>query len=635
MTFKTKFLLVICFYLFSLNVNAARFFVATNGNDTNSGAISNPFATIQRAQDAVVAGDTVYVRGGTYMMTEAMIAATSSNTWAFVTYLTKSGSAGKTIKYWAYPGEQPIFNYQNVKPANLRVHAFQVTGSYIHIKGLEVVGVQVTILTHTQSECFENQGSNNLYEQLKMHDGQAIGFYLTKGSNNLILNCDAYNNWDYTSENKLGGNTDGFGNHPSSETYVNNVFRGCRAWFNSDDGYDCISAKAPTVFENCWAFYNGYSSSFASLGDGNGFKAGGYGSTTPDRLPTIIPRNTVQFCLSVKNKSNGFYSNHHLAGSNWYQNTAYLNGTNYNMLNRKGPSLADYLTDVAGYDHVLKNNLGFSPRSTEISQIDYATCNASNNHFNLPVSITTADFQSLDLALLIQPRLADGSLPNINFMNLVSGSDLIDKGIDIGFPYQGAKPDLGYKEFISNLPISLISFKAKKDNGNVSLKWETESEQNNLQFIIERSANGTTFDSIGVVKGAGSSSKNINYLFIDKSPFNRANYYRLKQVDFDGKFSYSNVSFVDNHPNFDAGKLIIYPNPANEELHIKAPFTEKLAVNFSIVGLDGKTVIHEQVNSDGNFKQNIVDLSNGLYFVEIRKVDTKEMMYKGKFVKAL
>ncbi len=218
MTFKTKFLLVICFYLFSLNVNAAQFFVATNGNDTNTGVISSPFATIQRAQNAVVAGDTVYVRGGTYMMTEAMIAATSSNTWAFVTYLTKSGSAGKTIKYWAYPGEQPIFNYQNVKPANLRVHAFQVTGSYIHIKGLEVVGVQVTILTHTQSECFENQGSNNLYEQLKMHDGQAIGFYLTKGSNNLILNCDAYNNRDYTSENKLGGNTDGFGNHPSSET---------------------------------------------------------------------------------------------------------------------------------------------------------------------------------------------------------------------------------------------------------------------------------------------------------------------------------------------------------------------------------------------------------------------------------
>lgn len=427
---------------------AAIYYVAPTGSDNNKGSITSPFLTIQRSQDAVNAGDTVYIRGGTYMMTENQIAL-KSNIFAFVTHLNKSGTAGKMIKYWAYPGEKPVFNYINVKPTNYRVHAFEVIGSFIHLKGLEVVGVQVTILTHTQSICFENQGSNNIYEMLSMHDGQAIGFYLNKGANNLILNCDAYNNHDYTSENKLGGNTDGFGNHPSSTSHTNNIFRGCRAWFNSDDGYDCISAEAPSVFENCWAFYNGYSRTFTSLGDGNGFKVGGYGSSPLSNLPAIIPRNTTKSCLAVKNKSNGFYSNHHLAGSYWYNNTAYQNGSNYNMLNRKAANNTDYLTDVPGYDHVMKNNIGFAARSTETTQIDKARCDLSFNYFTLPITVNNSDFVSLDLAELTQPRKENGDLPVINFMNLVASSDLIDVGVDVGIAFEGPKPDLGYREFKS------------------------------------------------------------------------------------------------------------------------------------------------------------------------------------------
>ena len=69
-----------------------------------------------------------------------------------------------------------------------------------------------------------------------MHDGMAIGFYLVRGSNNLVLNCDAYNNFDPVSENGTGGNVDGFGGHPASASYTGNVFKGCRAWYNSDDG---------------------------------------------------------------------------------------------------------------------------------------------------------------------------------------------------------------------------------------------------------------------------------------------------------------------------------------------------------------------------------------------------------------
>ena len=456
-------LLAICFY----PAFSATYYVAPNGDDANNnGTISLPFKTIQRAQTAVVAGDTVWVRGGTYMMQNSQIAGYSSP-YAYVTLLSKSGSAtAGRINYWAYPGEQPVFNYANLDPnvtnpgapfaAPYRLSAFEVTGSYIHLRGLEIVGVRVPLVAtnvNTQSICFSQSGAggNNIYERLSMHDGQAIGFYLTRGPNNLILNCDAYRNNDNINTSNTtgaanGGNVDGFGNHPNNANYTGNVFRGCRAWFNSDDGYDCISAFAPTVFENCWSFYNGYTATFGSRGDGNGFKAGGYGSAAVTSIPTVVPRNTIQFCLSVRNKSNGFYSNHHLEGSTWYNNTAYMNATNYNMLNRKARNPTDYLTDVPGYNHVIKNNISFAPRSTgrDITDYDLAACTIDHNSFlNSAIAVTADDFLSTDMELLTAPRQADGSLPVNDFLRLKPTSEMVDAGTNIGFPYSGQAPDLG------------------------------------------------------------------------------------------------------------------------------------------------------------------------------------------------
>ena len=416
------------------------YFIANNGRDTNDGSKNNPVLSFKRAQEFVVAGDTVYVRGGSYKMEESQVAQ-YNGLWAYVISLNKSGTSAHRIHYFAYPNENPVFDFTNVNPKGKRINAFQVMGSWLHIRGLEVIGVQVNITTHTQSECFDNQGSYNIYERLSMHDGKGIGFYLSKGGNNLILNCDAYNNWDNVSEGKMGGNTDGFGCHPnpSGMGFVDNVFRGCRAWFNSDDGYDCINAHEAVIFENCWSFFNGYSSSFQSLGDGNGFKAGGYGKSLDPKVPTVIPVNTIQFCLAVRNKANGFYANHHLGGSNWYNNSAYENAVNFNMLNRS----ADYKNDVDGYNHSLKNNLGFKSRYAEYSNIDFKACDAKNNYFNLLLAIDSDDFLSLYQNELTAPRQLDGSLPNIPFMKLSAQSGLIDKGLDIGFPYNGMAPDLG------------------------------------------------------------------------------------------------------------------------------------------------------------------------------------------------
>jgi hypothetical protein len=416
---------------------AATFYVSPTGSDKAAGTIDAPFSTVQRAQAAVHPGDTVLIRGGTYAVTEQQIAGFTEG-YACITWLTKSGEPARPIRYWAYPGEHPVFDCSAVKPSRARVAAFRVEGSWIHLKGFEVTGVQVTIRRHTQSIGFDNEGDHNVYEQLATHDGKAIGFWIGGGSAfTLVLNCDAYRNWDDVSENQRGGNVDGFGHHVTRGA-GHNVFRGCRAWFNSDDGFDFINSAVPALAENCWAFYNGYSADFQSLGDGNGFKAGGYGSTPVERLPAPIPRHAVIGSVAVHNKVNGFYSNHHIGGVDFINNSALRNGTNFNLLGRE----ADNHTDISGHGHRLKNNLGWGGR-TDVAHLDPTQCEADHNSFDLPITLAESDFAGLDEADLIKPRQPNGDLPEVKLLHLSEHSAAIDRGVNVGRPYLGTAPDLG------------------------------------------------------------------------------------------------------------------------------------------------------------------------------------------------
>ena len=420
--------------------SGATWYVALGGDDAAAGSIDHPFASLPRAQQAAAPGDTVLIRGGTYRMQERQLAE-RKDIYARIVAFDKSGTPGHPITYRAYLGEEPVFDCAQVKPAGLRIVAFFVAGSWLHFDGLTVTGVQVTIRTHTQSICFENEGSHNVYERLRMHDGQAIGIYSVRGSDNLFLNCDAWANWDSTSEDGKGGNVDGFGCHPPKGS-TGNVFRGCRAWFNSDDGYDCINAHEAVTFENCWAFSNGLGVHGEKLGDGNGFKAGGYGSLAAERLPIPIPRHVVRGCLAVGNRAHGIYTNHHVGGCDWFNNTAYRNGANFSLLGR----LADNRTDVPGGGNRVRNNLSFGSR-TLIADFDPAHNEADHNSFAPDLPLSARDFISLDEAQLTRPRQADGSLPVITLLHLAEGSALIDAGVDVGLPFRGERPDLGAFEY--------------------------------------------------------------------------------------------------------------------------------------------------------------------------------------------
>ena len=415
---KTLFLLL----CLPIMLNAKEYYVATNGNDANAGSIDSPFATLARAQSEAAPGDIVYIRGGRYTIKETQIMGEKENIYACVFLMDKSGTDNEhRICYFGYPGERPVFDLSHVRPAGKRISVFYVSGSYLHFKNIEVVGTQVTIVGHTQSECFSNRGgNNNIYENLSMHDGMGIGFYLVKGAGNLILNCDAYNNYDTVSDGGKGGNVDGFGGHPDNNG-SGNVFRGCRAWWNSDDGFDLIHSGQAVVI----------------AGDGTGFKAGGYGMSSTPKAPEVIPMHEVKNCIAYYNSNKGFYANHHPGGILWSNNSSYMNPSNYCMLNRKSIEEA---VDVAGYGHILTNNLSYSPRSAgkHIIDINESRCQIANNSF-LPtaMTLTEADFLSLDAGQLTAERKADGSLPDITFLQPSESSRLY--AARIGYSFEGEK----------------------------------------------------------------------------------------------------------------------------------------------------------------------------------------------------
>lgn len=391
---------------------ANAWYVAPTGSDNNAGTQAAPFQSVTKAQSVAATGDTVYLRGGTYNIAQSQIARTDS-LYAYVHDISKSG-----ISYLAYPGETPIFNFSAVKPSGLRVTGFFVSASNCYFKGFEVIGMQVTITTHTGSECVRVEGNNNTFEMLKLHDGMGLGIALNRhAAGNLVLNCDAYNNWDSVSEGGFGGNTDGFGCHT---TGAGNIFRGCRAWNNSDDGFDCITCAGAATFDHCWAYSNGKQAS----GDGNGFKIGGFGADPTTVPPNPVPVHTVMYCLSANNKSHGFYANHQPGqAAVWTNNTSYNHAAgDFDTLERT----ADMSADKAGTLEVMHNNLAYLGTITK----DYAETGSivTNNSWTLPVTVSAADFQSVDATQMTLPRAADGSLPNITFMHLVSGSDLAGLG---------------------------------------------------------------------------------------------------------------------------------------------------------------------------------------------------------------
>ncbi len=411
---------VVCF----ATSHGADYFVSPSGLDSNPGSEEFPFQNISKAIAKAKAGTTIYLREGIYKPTvsDIMKVKGESNVYDCVFFLSTNGTSQKPITLASYPGESVIIDLSEIKTEN-RIMGFDLCGNYWHLKNFDIVGIQVTQTGHTQSiNVGLFGGSNCIIENVNMHDGMGIGVYATKGSNNLVLNCDAYNNYDPVSENGKGGNCDGFGFHLKEVEATGNVLRGCRAWRNSDDGFDLINNFAPVVIEQCWAWENGYDADMISRGDGTGIKSGGYGMHKSPNVPALIPRNIIRNCIAYANKNQGFYANHHLGGLDFINNSAYHNRRNFNMVNRKS---IEENVDVDGYEHSLLNNVSFFPTTSgeDCININVNLSTLSNNTFDGSVKVKSTDFKSLDASELLLRRKPDGSLPDIDFLKLNGQSE--------------------------------------------------------------------------------------------------------------------------------------------------------------------------------------------------------------------
>ncbi|MFD2706657.1 right-handed parallel beta-helix repeat-containing protein [Salibacterium lacus] len=375
------------------------YYVAVDGSDSSSGSESNPFATIDHAVDTVDAGDTIYLRGGTYQLGETID-------------LEADGTSSEGYHLLAYDGESPILDFSEMEDDDGN-RGIEVHGDYWHLKGFTVQGAG-------DNGMFVD-GSNNLIEELDVRENQDSGIQLHTGaSDNTVRNVDSYYNYD---PGDHGENADGFA--AKFDTGSGNVFEGCRAWNNSDDGYDFWKANAAITVKDTWVFRNGVNTWGDSdfQGDGNGIKLGrGDGN------------HTIERALIWENPGNGVNHNKHAEAVNVYHVTAYANATLDSGKN-------NFQFSDSEAEHVLRNNVSHDGPVSSMDDVD-----DEYNSWNLSVDVSDSDFISLNDNEADGPRSADGSLPETDFLKLDSGSDLIDAGTDIGLSYEGSAPDLGAYE---------------------------------------------------------------------------------------------------------------------------------------------------------------------------------------------
>ncbi|MDD4746746.1 MAG: T9SS type A sorting domain-containing protein, partial [Salinivirgaceae bacterium] len=162
------------------------------------------------------------------------------------------------------------------------------------------------------------------------------------------------------------------------------------------------------------------------------------------------------------------------------------------------------------------------------------------------------------------------------------------------------------------LPIRLLYFRAQRLMDHIQLRWATVSEQNNQLFTVERSQDMTTWNVVGTLAGAGNSSDLLTYSLVDFNPLPSTAYYRLKQTDFNGSTSYSDIVTVSNSHS-DINNIILFPNPSKGNVTVLGL---DQSAQVSIYNTVGELILQRTIEPDSN----TIDLSqhsNGIYFISI------------------
>jgi alpha-tubulin suppressor-like RCC1 family protein len=169
-----------------------------------------------------------------------------------------------------------------------------------------------------------------------------------------------------------------------------------------------------------------------------------------------------------------------------------------------------------------------------------------------------------------------------------------------------------YVIYLIPLPVTLSNFTVAKINGHALLNWSTSSEENTQSFIIEHSTNGNDYTQIGKAAAEGNSSEVENYSFTDNDPAAGTNYYRLRMVDKDGRFTYSEIRVL----NFDGAiTIVVYPNPTEDMLTITGV---EAGMQLRLIAVDGR-VLSTQLAKGNTEIMHVRQFASGIYIVQAIK----------------
>lgn len=246
--------------------------------------------------------------------------------------------------------------------------------------------------------------------------------------------------------------------------------------------------------------------------------------------------------------------------------------------------------------------------------------------------------ESYTIGSVTKTSTASGSTPSFMGGCLATGgaassfiitvrSQRQDECIDVNvtFTPNGGTPDPSC-ELLTSLPVELITFKTEEKKEQVHLSWATASEIDNDYFQIEHSTNGLNFKAIDRIEGVGNSFETNWYNYTHENPSSSINYYRLKQVDYDGSFEYSHVESILYKG---AANWSLYPTLAGDQLTV-AWSDDFQPETIHIFSLTGKLIFEEIITRENNAEEiNIQYLPEGTYFLQIkngRSISTKKFI---------
>ena len=494
-----------------------------DGNDaTADGSEQNPFYDLQKAVDIAQPGDRIWMKAGTYVYDKR------------ININDRNGEPDKMIELFGKDG-QAVLDFSGMpyhKHDSNPLQGIRHTSSYWHFKNIDITnasdngmliernkptgGSASDILQRTQD------GHDNIIELCNFYKNGDTGLQMKNlAANNKVINCDSYLNCD-----EDDGDADGFA--PKLSVGDNNYFYGCRAWANSDDGWDVFYKKEggfadnmTVIIENSISYKNGFLSlDQLSSGNGNGFKCG----SNQGAMNVYMNR-----CLAVFNKSKGFDQNHN-AGDIILNNCTGITGTG---VSEKAYSYRIFESIDNGHEVRLTNCIAINdndatdkrdkntglPKPGEdgkygqwgrfeidatLTGLTITNCEFRRAHPDFFVNVNNHEE-------LIGPRDEDGNLPETTFAHIEPGKShmmydgttmtseelLIDKGVPVeattyrgiavnGIEFDGEAPDLGAYEYDGSSYTGIRVVSQRSEANRVSIF----QAQNGILFVTVNGESG-------------------------------------------------------------------------------------------------------------------------------------------------